>query len=57
MHKSLGKPPRKKIGISDKHTRGYVENFLEPLMRKKSVQIEHKIYRISWLVSIHKWSF
>ncbi len=37
MHKDLQKPSRKGVGIFDRHTRGYVEDFCEAFMRKGSV--------------------
>ncbi|MGB2690434.1 MAG: hypothetical protein WBC36_15740 [Desulfobacterales bacterium] len=40
MQKDLNKPSRKDIGIFDRHTRGYVEDFCKAFMRRRSVQIE-----------------
>jgi hypothetical protein len=37
MHRGLRKPPRKDIGTFDRHTRGYVEDFREALMRKSKI--------------------
>jgi hypothetical protein len=40
MHKDLLKPLQKDMGVFDRLTHGYVEDFGESLMRKGSVQIE-----------------